>query len=389
MKIKYVMDSYILDTIHQYISEIYVDAKPKELDRLLKITIEVYIYIRDKYKGCPLEIPSQSIRNKWRVRFNGEERIYTFLLDILSETELISRNHSYMSKKYSVETGKQPFYKSIHLYDIKDRIYGELTEVSLNMNRLYDEKERQSKEYWLNLYRDEAHIIEMIYSTYYDIDEVKEYLYSIKGTTTKKGKLIDDIKIMDYINRAIKYNNRIYSFTKTKEGRLYNPAAYQPSTIRHLLKMDGEYLVEMDVKNSQPLLLSLFIDHEEYRKATEAGIFYDIISNELGRDREKVKKSIMKYVFYGHKTLKSGVLYDAIEKHFSGFLSQLNELKRDNVLWSILQGAEADIFVKELRGNYISVHDGILIRKGDKQLFYNKIMNLYKDRNLKPTITIN
>jgi hypothetical protein len=384
-------DRYIRYIIEDYIYETFLDAPNKHKDKLIELTIELYFYLENK--GETTQIKSKKLKDKWRIMFLDKKQQYTFLLNILESTNLLTRDKSYSTGKSYYSDGikheAEAFCKTIKLTDITDNILKDDIEYQLNIERIYEDVELKNKEYWIELYKSQENIINMIYETYYDINEVKTYLYSIRGKYTKKGKLIDDILINRYINRAIKYNNKIFNFNLTDEGRFYNPTTYQPSTIRHLLKYNGEYLVELDIKNSQPLLLNNFINNQSYKEAVESGIFYDILEKELNKDREVVKIMTMKYIFFNNKPLKGGALYKAMEKHFKGTIEQINKLKKDNLLWKVLQSAESEIFIGELTGNYISIHDGILIKKSDIDVFYNKLMDLYNERKLKPTIKIN
>jgi hypothetical protein len=318
---------------------------------------------------------------------------YTFLLNILEDVKLITRSSSYSTGKKYINGGKEylsnPFSKNIISRDITEDILKEDIEYQLDIKMIYDEEELNTMESWIKRYRDQENIIKMIYETYYDIDEVRAYLMSKRGQRTKKGRLIDDILINNYTNRAIKYNRRIYNFILTDEGRFYNPAAYQPSVIRPLLKINGDKLVDIDVKNSQPLLLSYWIKNDKWKEAVENGSFYETLSNELEIDRERIKLLTMKYIFFSKKPLKSGKLWRAMRKHYGDTIDQINELKTRDKLWQLLQRAEADIFIKGLVGNYISIHDGILVKNDDLATFLDKIYGLYNEIGIKPTLTIN
>jgi hypothetical protein len=389
--IQLTLNKYIEVKLEEYIYNTFLEATEKDKDKLVKKALELYIYLENKSEDDIIQIQATKLKDKWRTTFLKKRNDYTFLLNILEGANLFNRHQS-----YSTGTDKnEPFTKTIKLTDIREQQNHENIERDFDIQRVYDINELKSKSYWLELYKEQSHIINMIYETYYDMDEVKSYLESRRGTYTKKGRLIDNILIKSYLNRAMKHNyeynkgERLFNFILTSEGRLYNPITTQPSTIRHLLKHKGEYLVELDIKNSQPLLLSQYINNKEYKEAVENGTFYDILSKELEKDREAVKIMTMKWIFFSKKPLTSGKLYKAMIKHFGNTIEQINELKKDNPLWKILQTAEADIFIKELEGNYISIHDAIMIKRSDMNDFIDKLMVLYQQRQLKPTITIN
>jgi hypothetical protein len=387
--ITYQADKYIRYKIEEYIYETFLKASDKEKDKLIEILIELYFYLENK--GDQQQIQARKLQTKWRIVFLNERRRYSFLLNLLGDMDLIKRGKSY-STGLSYEKGKviykpeEPYCKSLEVRDLTEDIFKEDLEYKLDIKKIFDEVELKDKDYWLNKYRAESNIINMIYESYYDIEEVKDHLYKRIGQYTKKGRLIDNILINSYINRAIKYNARIYNFIKTDEGRFYNPTSYQPSTIRHLLKMDGDYLIELDTKNSQPLLLGQYINNREYKDAVEKGTFYDTLKDEIGGTREHIKVMTMKFIFFNKSPLKSGKLYKAMKKHFGDTIDQINEIKKDQELWQLLQKDEADIFINELTGDYISIHDSVLVKRSEMKHFLNKLMLLYKQRGLKATI---
>jgi len=198
--------------------------------------------------------------------------------------------------------------------------------------------------------------------------------------------------ITGYLRRAIKYNQKEFRFTLTNEKRFYNPVCYVPSLIRPLLKHNGNYLVELDIKNSQPLLLSNYINCPKYKELVEKGILYDELSKLIkNTSREKIKRDIFRYILFSHRRLKSGNLFRAVNKLLPTFFDELDKIDiGENKLWQQLQIDEAKIIVYNLKKqNFIPVHDAILVLPKDKDKFYDTLINQFKNINMNVTIATN
>ena len=390
--IRWTFDEGYYYIIKEYIDFNYIDAPEKDREKLTQTALTLYLYLKEKsIDKKSVDILAKTLMDNFRPLIKSKRLNYIFILAILKGAGLINREEGrkgYLTKSYIKNQNIQsnPKSKSIYLNDMTDILFRKNLEMDFDMDKLLN-YEIKPQNYWTKLYKGQKSIIKMIYETYYDIDEVKDFVKSKIGTPNKKGKIITTEMAADYINRAQKYNKRIYNFVLTPEGRLYNPASIQPSTIRHLLKWKGEYLLEMDITNSQPLLLTLFVKNEKYKKAVEGGTFYEEVSKYLNIDRERAKVFILKYIFYGDYKLEKGKIHEMMEALYPGFLDELKEIKKNHILWKSLQTAEAEIIMK-LGGEYISIHDAILIKKIDLELYYNKIVSIFKAQNINPKIKI-
>ena len=94
-----------------------------------------------------------------------------------------------------------------------------------------------------------------------------------------------------------------YFMTVADTRRIYSSAANMKCELRRILKVGGEAVAEIDVSCCQPYLLSYFLkdviphaEFQDYRQLTESGSLYGEISNDIGRDRDFLKKVMMKWL---------------------------------------------------------------------------------------------
>jgi hypothetical protein len=233
----------------------------------------------------------------------------------------------------------------------------------------------------------EARQLKTIWESKVNIDELFKSL-------TKEGR--NELEIRKIIRKADRYNEKVNfsEGTKTDEGRFYSSACFLNKEARQFLELDGKKFIEIDVKNSQPLLLSKLINHKGYKEDVQAGVFYDKLARHLGKTKDETKKLLYKYIFFNEKPLKSGKLKKAMNELWDGFLDQLNRVKGEynGKLWKPLQEKEAEIFVKKLGRmvdfNYITIHDSVLVLENDKGRIINIILDLYTKEDLKPQLSI-
>lgn len=382
MTIDWDIDGNDIKSIDDFIDFNYFDAKPREKEKLKKLTLELYVNLNNrKSKKMETLINSKLMDKKYKMTFMGMNKRYNFFLNILKETGLILRDDGYLSSNIT----ENPKPKSIWVRK-NDKIHN--NHMMANLGILNGEPTPKSK--WIKKYPNHKNIIDMVYETYFDIEMARRFFYSKLGQLNKKGQIITNSMIYDAINKLRQYNERLLTFSiDEKTGRLFNPLTNINHMVRPFLKSksDGEYLIELDLKNSQPLFLTLFVKNEKYKKAVEEGIFYDELAEYLKLTREEAKEYSMKYIFYGDYKLEKGKTKEALDYLYPGFLDELQKLKEKLLLWQTLQTAEADIFLK-LGGPYISIHDGIMIKKDDLDYYYTKIMSIFENKNLNPKIKI-
>lgn len=246
------------------------------------------------------------------------------------------------------------------------------TSVLVNFKKLY--KDQIIKEEWIKKFPNHRSQIEQVYLTKIDLPRYVEWIeknigISLPKKTTKEGKtkhrtLTVEVSLR-YINDALKINQGVIWFAiPDNTGRFYTSLTSLTNTAKPFFRLKGRPVVEIDINNCQPLLLSTIVDHPKYKRDCENGVFYDKLAKELNMERKDVKVPAFKYIFFNDKELKSGMLYESMEKIYPGLISQINNIKTNSKLAIQLQKIEADIFVNHLAligMDNILRHDSIFV----------------------------
>lgn len=254
--------------------------------------------------------------------------------------------------------------------------------------------------------------------------EVKDSNYSWIDNNIKQ-KLIDDLFYVSIDNEAsIAYLDMLKqdldSYNKNKfavdsifdkhiyfhfdnYGRLHTNFTILKSFIRkNFLKIDGEEVAELDIKNSQPLFLTKIIDangggivdiHEYnlFKYLTIQGNLYQYLMDEFGISDKKEVKTIMYKVLFGRNHSKEDKLFKKVFPTIFDFIKIYKREKCDyRALAYELQRSESNLIfndvIKEIASNYpeiklFTVHDSIVYPKKWKDIiepiFYNKLEDIF------------
>jgi hypothetical protein len=233
----------------------------------------------------------------------------------------------------------------------------------------------------------------------YDLHSVE---IDLKKSLFYLSSLSDISKIALQKNRysveSIKAGHIFYHFDKY--GRLHSNFTILKSFIRkNCLLIGGEETVEIDIKNSQPFILSRLLlksseslDRSEldfFVKLVNNGKFYQYLQDAFGLDKVESKEMVFK-VFFG-KNWNSK--YDKhFKSHFPTIYNWIKLYKRENggyktLSWK-LQGIESDlIFNKIIRSitsinpdiSVITVHDSIICKKSHLDIV-ERVFNYHINR---------
>jgi len=386
-----IIPTKVLEILTNYIkSDIsFSKIKEKQNQKLLKVLIELWYFI---YNQQITDNKSENFHyytniNKcsfisFSFMYNGQRLQYKKLLNILRLSNLISINEKYSENNFT---------KS---YKINiNNILGDYTEFELNFSKIFNNT--NNKEYWLKKYSSKSNLINDCYNSSIDLNQYLNWLISNRGLELKpvlnksNGRLekrfLTDDRIWLHFNLALKINFKNLWFKVSNEGRFYSSVSNLPYTAVPFLKLYNQNTQEFDVKNSQPLLLSLLIENNEYKKDVVDGIFYEKLASELGYSRNDTKILSYKYIFFNLKPLKSGKIYDAMKKLYGSFIDDINNLKSNIKLSHKLQEIEADIFVNKLGSLKISKllrHDQIIVMENDIEIIKNYIKIEYNKLGL-------
>ena len=259
----------------------------------------------------------------------------------------------------------------------------------------------------------------------------KDYLDSLIGN-------IDDLKEStdsDNFYSIDKYQSDLYNIRAIKTGnwnlsrndltkRVYSTFTSLSSDLRQFLSFKGEKLEYIDIKNSQPLILGLYLKQQsnqlneneliDYIDSCCSGQFYNSIMDELGLNedqRKEFKVDFFKYVLFGKeyeqtksKTLnifkrKYPTIYSHIKslKDFKLFASTEDEIQeiqsikgyskhKSYAIFSVLlQRLESKLMIDgvvkkcmQLGIDVIPLHDAIYCSASDLDTVENIILNEFK-----------
>ncbi len=240
--------------------------------------------------------------------------------------------------------------------------------------------------------------------------------------TNLKQKLIDDLfyvtidkessmSYLDILKQDIdSYNKNKFAVDCIKDkhiyfhfdsyGRMHTNFTILKSFIRkNFLKIDGEDVFEVDIKNSQPLFLTKVIDNHElnfmvdadeynlFKFLTIKGYLYQYLMDEFKvKDKREVKMIIYK-VFFGRNRTKEDKLFRSVFPTIFEFIRSYKKERADyKALAYELQRSESNLIfndvIKEIIVLYpeirlFTIHDSIVFpikyKKIVESIFYKKL----------------
>ncbi|MBZ9786998.1 hypothetical protein LB456_05955 [Psychroflexus sp. CAK57W] len=369
----------------------FIDNTELQNKKVMKLLITLWFYVYEcqrkdneifNFQGYT-EINTKKLE-KFKMIINKKKFQYAFFLNMLLEAETININ-----KKYS----QGNFCKS---YRINTKILcNNFEEVEIDFDKVYCKI--RNKKSWLRKYPTYKKQIKEAYETDIDIAEYIKWLRHNRGINLKpviengivKQRILTDDRILDYVNTALKVNYKNLWFTISKEGRFYNTLTNMSYTALPFIKLKTKEIMEVDVKNCQPLLLASIIDNEMYRADVEAGVFYDRVAEEIGKTRNEFKTLSFQFIFFANRKLKSGRIYNALNKLYPGFVEQINKLRDEIHISRKLQELEADIMVNKIgRLNYKMMlrHDAVFVFEEDYDVICEQVKAEFAKLGLKVQI---
>ncbi len=175
---------------------------------------------------------------------------------------------------------------------------------------------------------------------------------------------------------SIALNNLFYAIDP-KTGRFYHSYACLAKELRPMVRLEGRPLREVDITNSQPLLLHLMLkdrgmvhptEAERMEKLVLGGLFYEEFNTE-GADRDVFKKEFFRDVLFG-KGMYSNATTDLFTRKFPSYAAAIRKLKQgDHTRVAIaMQTMEAQIifaaverFIRRFgrHAPIITIHDSL------------------------------
>lgn len=379
----------------------------KRKTALEKILIELWLFVYDRQitdkdfinLKCFTNVHSDDLAH-FRIKLKGKNISANKLIDILVAIKILSKNPKYspgsFSRGYKIETSVLS--------------KGKMTQVELDINKVF--KNIRPKSHFIDLYPQHAHLIEDIYSASIRLDDYLHYmltnigmpLHPKKIKRTLKGKdifvvqpqYLTEEKAYQYIHMAMKINIGNIWVAEFTTGRFASSVSNMSFTATEFFQMDRSDLVDIDIKNSQPLLLAKLINCPAYKKDVEDGLFYENMAKQICMQKKEVytdehrgmfKANCYRYLLFNNEKLgNTGNTAKAMNKLYPGALYQINNLKESGTLAGKLQRLEADIFVDFIGGLHFKKllrHDQVLITSGYEMIVKTFLTNKYKEIGLK------
>lgn len=365
----------------------FINLKEEQKSKLNKSLISIWYYIYNKQIEDPTIDNLNLFTNihntyldKFGLKINGKKFGYASLLLLLKKHNLVDINYKHSGGLFSQG------YRVITNF-----INTDYSEVEIDFEKVFDRFKNRT--YWLRKYPQYKKLIKDTYEVKIDLSDYILWMKENEGIELKpvinkgilKRRFLTKEKIYEFINNALKVNFNNLWFKVSDEGRFYNSTTNLSYTTLPFIKLKRRKVVEVDVINCQPLLLCGIIKNELYKKDVEDGIFYDRVSKELNISRDQFKVLSYKHIFFSNKPLKSGKIYDVINRLYPGFIDEMNSIKIDLEVSKEMQKIESNIFVKNIGSLDFKMmlrHDAVFVYEEDLEIIKAYVISEFKNIGL-------
>lgn len=390
-KMKAFIPTSIIDLLSDYIkidTSLSIDEKGEQ--RLIKSLVELWYFIYTRQiedKDVEnlkffVKIEKKELHSIFRLKINKQDITYKRLLDMLEINGVISIHGKYkagsFSKGYRIETD---FLNTTNM-----------TEFEVDFDKVFYNTRNRS--FWLESYPKHAHLIEDIYSSSVRLDDYLKWMQDNEGMELNpvfndgiiKRRFLTKETIYNHFNLALKLNLKNIWVKLSDQGRFYSSISNLPYTATPFLMIDGMKTRDIDISNSQPLLLTVLLKgHIEYKKDVEEGIFYEKVGASIGKTRKEFKIMAFKNIFFSKNPLKTGMTREAMASIYPGLIEDINKIKEDTILSHKLQELESDIFVKrigKIKIKKLLRHDQVIVVESNYELIKKFLILEYKKINI-------
>jgi hypothetical protein len=230
-------------------------------------------------------------------------------------------------------------------------------------------------------------------------------------------KMVEEIGDNDSLQCRMKYamqdflNGSYRIKLGTNQNRVYHVLNTSPTEFRSCFSLNGEELVEVDIRACQPvLLLSLCknwelpeVEIEDYKKVL-SGDFYSELSPETTRD--EAKDAFLKFAFYQYakhspelvaRRIEASPLARAFVSRFPSIAALIiKRSKKLQTLSSYLQNFESEICIYTVGDTlakngifFVPIHDGYMCRKEEAAYIADLIKaEILKQLNFIPVVCL-
>ncbi|MBN1185644.1 MAG: hypothetical protein JXB49_25405 [Bacteroidales bacterium] len=377
----------------------------------------------NKIKDCiiqnaPAEIISQS--REGYLYFKGHKLLTDFLVDLFNsfyskhlhlngEKTVLNLNSRILRKKYySYKPYLDFLIQNKYISKNRNHIAGvRSTEYILNSRKLryeevieYKNYDRSKNRRLLKFYNEPKNFISngtkidkaILHQIIENLRRVDIDYYGAFDCLQKSHNREEHIKYLKNLDSIKRIrDNQIY-ISPDKYGRIHTNFTVLKKEIRNgYLKIDGQPIAEIDIKNSQPFFLLkliqeylhiIYVNLDElsnYFNLVTKGLFYEYLqSNTQEQDRGNIKKQVYLEIF--NKPFYESKL---LVKSFPSIANFIKVFKLKNgykTLAHRLQNIESDFIFNRVSKHLIdqkivffTVHDSICVKKSD----YDKAMEIF------------
>lgn len=350
----------------------------------------------------------KTLFGKFKIEDCDKYKEYNYAIELLESLKVIKVNNSYsnsenksFTKSYCINFYHNLYKKNLFNYNL-------FLNIKLNYNILYNNINK--------LFSSSTSYVSKIENTEFTIIKVSKKIYNKPSEALKKKyKEIDtliveqqtnllkrleinipkslDVSVFQYEFIEKIKNKEIYCFQDDFSGRLHSNITSLRKEYRDYLTIDGEKLIEIDIRNSQSVFLAKRIKKElgsnisynqyEFIKEAEKGTLYDfiadlIISKEKDlRDHDEVREEVklnLQKLYFSDDYKHISKFHKLFKDMFPDVLTFINTIKSKSSTGGkefacLLQSLEKRTILNiilpkayELGIDALTIHDSFLVK---------------------------
>lgn len=337
--------------------------------------------------------------------FGSDKNTYK-CINVLEKNNLIERGNSYVKDKYS--KGFKPLLNITGKFvTVKINNYLNVHQIT-NLRKRIQKKRSKDLEWHLNnLKRDielDLHLLSLFIDKFFGVkincfDDRDKYIEQVMNIPLQCDDMVTNakqyfykMKILDLLDLE---NTEIVK--GEKGGRHYHALSNTPTDLKRCLvskNMKKPFLIQIDIKNSQPFFLLCLIEkanleiEESMKIAILNGKFYEKIGEVWGYNflditenksiRKEVKEMVFKYLFFckNNTSRLNNENFKKIRDKYPLFALAIEKVAdvKNRTLASLLQEIETKEMLPIVRKfKAIGIHDAVVLITVDKQTQVEKV----------------
>ena len=391
----------------------FINITEKQKIKLSKTLIKLWFYIYQKQRSDDsivnlkgyTNINSKDLNTLFNIKISEVRLKYTSLFKMLQDVGLAS---ICLNKEGKETYSPGSFSKAYRIST--EFINNDYQEVEIDFEKLVNGL--HNKSYWLDKYPTHNKQIEDLYNIEVDLSGYIKWLKNNIGEELKPKMttygietiILTEEKAYDFINDVLKVNYKNIWVKVSNEGRFYNSVTNLSFTTIPFIRIKRKEIIEIDIANCQPLILSKLINNKQYKEDCENGVFYDKLSkeinktknedillskNELKKQRDEAKLLSYKYIFFSNNKSKSGKIYETMVNLYGDVIHQINTLKETMEIAKEMQKIESSIFVDKIGIMNLDMmirHDSVWVAREDYEMMKLVVIKEFNKIGLNPTI---